>query len=379
MEKNIISLASKDDLKKTVNSGSKRLQSIQVLRGIAALMVAISHLGIIETKYGYSGQHLLSNANIGQAGVDLFFLISGFIMVVTMYKHFGTSKNIPNFLLRRSIRIYPIYWVYAIVIVIAMTIRPEWVNSSFPGETRYLTSFLLLPSPGVPIMMVAWTLEYEMFFYFIFALLMFLPFRRLLPILTVFFGVLVLLGEFVYTEGNWARWGLNPILLEFLMGVALGHLYLKKRWGNGWLLTFAGISLWALMAFFSPKGSMLGLGDGFLERPIYFGIPAALILYGLISFERKKEIGFPIFLQKIGDASYSLYLSHVLVLSLLGRIWKAFGGDQYPINYILIVVFLGAAVFVGWLSFVIIERPMINYLQKRLFKPSEKALAKTHA
>ena len=124
---------------------------------------------------------------------------------------------------------------------------------------------------------------------------------------------------------------------------------------------------------------MLGLGDGFLERPIYFGIPAALILYGLISFERKKEIGFPIFLQKIGDASYSLYLSHVLVLSLLGRIWKAFGGDQYPINYILIVVFLGAAVFVGWLSFVIIERPMINYLQKRLFKPSEKALAKTHA
>lgn len=357
---------------------SNLLHSIQVLRGVAALMVVISHIGAVERKYGFSGQNLLARADIGQAGADLFFLISGFIMVVTMARRFGNPSEIGPFLIRRFMRIYPIYWVFVLVICLAQAVRPEWVNSSYPGETRYLTSFLLLPAPGVPVMMVAWTLEYEVAFYLIFAVLMFLPFRWLLPLLSLFFGLLVLFGEFVFTDGFWPGWAMRPILLEFLLGAALGHLHLQKRWGFGWLLTFTGIVLWVIATMGPASQPIRGFGDAFLERPISFGIPAGLLLYGLVSLEKKIGVKFPMFLQRLGDSSYSLYLSHVLVISVGGRLWLAGGFNQWPINFLLITVVLILALLVGWLIHVLIEKPLISFLQKRWLKDTRKVLVDTH-
>ena len=353
------------------------MHSIQVLRGIAASLVVISHIGIIERKYGYSGQNFLSWADIGQAGVDLFFVISGFIMVVTMWKRFGNSKGISQFLLRRFIRIYPIYWIYLILICIVMAVNPQWVNSSVQGGINFFSSFLLLPARGGPILLVDWSLKYEVFFYAIFAILMLFPLKYLLPVLTFLFVSLSFFGEYGHPHNLWAQWLTRPFLLEFLFGVLLGHLHLNKVWGFGWMMASLGLIWWCIDAMGSSTYTVLGIGKNGLDRPLFLGIPSALILYGFVSLEKKNFINFPLVLQRLGDASYSIYLSQVLFISACGRIWVVIGLNRLPLNLLLVLTIFPLALFFGWLSYTFVEKPIINFLQTHLLKNPGKPILKT--
>jgi exopolysaccharide production protein ExoZ len=341
-------------------------------------MVVISHIGVIERKYGFPGQNILGKADIGQAGADLFFVISGFIMVVSMATRFGIRKSVEPFLLRRFIRIFPIYWLYLLVICLAMGFKPEWVNASMQGEggTNFLSSFLLLPAPGAPILLVDWSLKYEVFFYLIFALLLLLPFKRLLPILTILFGFLLLWGGIGHPKGFLSFWITRPYLMEFLFGVILGHLHIKKYWGFGWLLISMGVAIWLFDTQGPPWNPTIGLGKPFLERPLFLGIPAALLLYGFVSLEQTKSIRFHNIFLRIGDASYSLYLSQVLFISACGRLWVELSLNKLPVNYILVLLTLPLAILCGWLSYAYVEKPIIDYLQQRWLKNVKKPIVK---
>lgn len=360
-----------------MKNDSQLLHSIQVLRGIAASLVVISHIGIIEKKYGYPGQNFLSRADIGQAGVDLFFVISGFIMVVTMWKRFGDSKWIGQFLLRRFIRIYPIYWVYLILICFMMAIHPQWVNSSVQESINFFSSFLLLPAHGGPILLVDWSLKYEVFFYALFAFLMLFPLKYLFPVLTVLFVSLSLFGEFSHPQIFGVWWITRPFLLEFLFGVLLGYLHLQKLWGFGWFITILGVAIWCFDAMGTSTSVILGIGKNGLDRPLYLGIPAALILFGLVSLEKRNLLKFPLILQRMGDASYSIYLSQVLFISACGRLWMTMGLHKMPLNLLLVLAIFPCSIFFGWLSYVFVEKPIINFLQTRLLKTPGNAILKT--
>jgi peptidoglycan/LPS O-acetylase OafA/YrhL len=154
-----------------------KVQNVQALRGAAILLVVVYHTWTIERRYG-GGPGLLSDwVAVGLSGVDLFFVISGFIMVTVTKSLVPGLTTATNFLYHRAARIYPIYWIYSLMLLPIFLVRPDMVNSSQGNQVDLLASFLLLPQRLLPLLQVGWTLVHEIYFYLIFAL--FLSIKRL--------------------------------------------------------------------------------------------------------------------------------------------------------------------------------------------------------
>ena len=147
-----------------------KIQNIQALRGIAVLSVVFFHLLTIEQKYGGSKTILPDLLQFGMFGVDLFFVISGFVMVTVTRGKFQILKQASRFIYHRAARIYPTYWVYSILVLIVFLLQPSWVNNSQGNQANILASFLLFPSQTLPLVMVGWTLIHEIYFYLVFIL-----------------------------------------------------------------------------------------------------------------------------------------------------------------------------------------------------------------
>ena len=176
----------------------KKLQSIQALRGVAVLAVVLFHLLTVEEKYGGSKTILSSFFQFGMFGVDLFFVISGFVMITVTRGKFQYHKEALKFIYHRVVRIYPTYWVYSILVLGVFLIKPSWVNSSQGNQVDILASFLLLPSQTLPLVMVGWTLIHEMYFYLVFSLiLMLVPEKKILPAILLWGVTIVCLNLFL--------------------------------------------------------------------------------------------------------------------------------------------------------------------------------------
>jgi peptidoglycan/LPS O-acetylase OafA/YrhL len=134
------------------------------LRGIAVLLVAFSHLLLIEKKYG--GNSIIPEFVLfGASGVDLFFVISGFVMVTITREKFRKPMEALKFIYHRVIRIYPVYWIYSVLVLIVFLIQPSWVNSAQGNQVDIVSSFLLLPSNNLPLVNVGWSLVHEVYFF----------------------------------------------------------------------------------------------------------------------------------------------------------------------------------------------------------------------
>ena len=134
-----------------------KIQNIQALRGIAVLSVVFFHLLTIEQKYGGSRTILPDLFQFGLFGVDLFFVISGFVMVTVTRGKFQIPRQALRFIYHRVARIYPTYWVYSILVLIVFLLQPSWVNNSLGNQVDILSSFLLFPSRNLPLVMVGWS------------------------------------------------------------------------------------------------------------------------------------------------------------------------------------------------------------------------------
>ena len=124
----------------------EKLLNIQALRGVAVISVVLFHLVTIEKKYGGPKTFLPDIFNFGMFGVDLFFVISGFVMIAVTRGKFQNTKQAIRFLYRRASRIYPTYWVYSILVLMVFWFNPTLVNSSQGNQVDILASFLLIPS-----------------------------------------------------------------------------------------------------------------------------------------------------------------------------------------------------------------------------------------
>jgi exopolysaccharide production protein ExoZ len=144
-------------------------KNIQGLRAIAALLVVGCHFHDFADRYGFQSEALIT---IGAWGVDLFFVISGFIMIVVNWNKFSKPNAPKAFLIRRIVRIFPPYWLVTLVIVTAIIISPKLFHTWTVNTSNLLPSLLLLPSEQKPILYVGWTLIFEMYFYYVFATLL---------------------------------------------------------------------------------------------------------------------------------------------------------------------------------------------------------------
>jgi exopolysaccharide production protein ExoZ len=353
------------------------LGNVQALRAIAVLMVFAVHVGNpfgFEPRY-LAGDPLMGWVNLpGQVGVDLFFVISGLIMTVTTWNVVGGGRDSRRFLMRRLKRIYPIYWVVSLLVLAVFLVRPEIVNSHSSHPPDVLASFLLLPQAGLPLLAVGWTLTYEMYFYILFGLALLCGRRRLPWILGAW--ALVTFALAVAFEGSSVptlNLLANPLLLEFLMGVVVGHLVMTRRpVAPGWMLA-AGTVLMGVGVWFASGIDPSALDAWF--RTVAIGPPAALIVLGAIGLERRKQYIAPRVLQYLGDASYSIYLWHTLLLVAAGRVVVAVMPGAENLHLVLLIAVSLAVLGACIVLYELVERPLLRLVNRRRAPRAERVAA----
>ncbi|MGB3457099.1 MAG: acyltransferase [Litorimonas sp.] len=331
-----------------------RLDWVQALRGLAALLVLVSHLAQIEAR-SVASPLLPPSAEWGKMGVDLFFVISGFIMVYVTRDWQGASgRRVPEFLFARASRIYPLYWIVSAALLGVWLVRPDLVFSSSPNEPQLLNSVLLVPAYAYPMLEVGWTLVYEMMFYILFALLLILPARlRVMGLLA--WAAIVATGYIAGAQSGSALLFhlFSPLVLEFIAGALCGFVFLRvegtRRLGLG--LAVAGLA--GLLLWFGIGGTFEDQGP----RVWRLTLPGCALVLGAAWLDRH-GMAAPRLAVQLGDWSYSLYLTHLLSLALIGKLWVLAGLSGAPT-----LVFLGTAtliaVGVAALTYRWIEVPLI--------------------
>lgn len=342
-----------------------KLQNIQALRGVAVFAVLLFHLVIIERKFGGNDAVLPDWLKFGMFGVDLFFVISGFVMVTVTRGKFQQAREALLFLYHRVSRIYPLYWVYTSMALIVFLVMPGWVNNSQGNQVNILASYLLIPSGLLPLVQVGWTLIYEMYFYLVFFfILLFLP-ERMLVFAMLAWGVVVTI--FSTTSGNPYRiLVFSPLTLEFIAGCLLAALYHKNRriklsgTNLGLISTAALIAAILGYVFYESKTGLAPLG---WWEALLYGPPAAIIVFCITHAERNGHI-LPNFLIQCGNASYSIYLSHLFTVNVVGRIWALVSTQGIFDNIAAVLVAFGLAIWVGFLSYWYVELPLLKLSRK---------------
>jgi peptidoglycan/LPS O-acetylase OafA/YrhL len=347
--------------------------SVQALRAAAALLVVGAHLGDpkgFEAKIFGSNNLLGWLTEIGPTGVDLFFVVSGFIMTVTTQRLASGVQPAGAFLLRRITRIYPCYVLLTGAIFAVYLWRPELVNSSAAVRPDPLASFLLLPQEGLPLLLVGWTLVYEMFFYLIFAGSLLLKRSRLPLLVGAWVAVLVALQPVSAATSNaYIGLALSPLNIEFVLGIGLAMLVLAGRIWAPRAAVIAGVMLLVAGTVVSGSTVVDGITGGWL-RVALVGIPMTLVLYGAVGGELRHRWVPPRFLVQVGDASYSLYLVHVPVLSVVGIGLGMVALDPaLPVRVPVLTFAALTAVGGGFAFYVLVEKPLIGLVHDWAPKP----------
>ena len=307
-----------------------RLNLIQALRAFAAYFVLLYHIRAIEmSSILATGSHetpLVGGPfTNGWVGVDLFFAISGFIMVYVTFSRPSGIGTVKEFLLARFFRIYPTWWLFAALIATyflltrgvpydAEMIAPTGMS----GAEHLIRSALLLPQPTFPVLGVGWTLVHEIWFYLIFAIILLFP-RRGMPVWLILWAMLVtgaaLLGYSSSFSGNFIQLAASPLTLEFLAGAMAGYLFVTgavRSFGT-FALVFGGL-LFLTAAWLHPAPGAFTLEWG---RALIFSLPCALMVYGAASSEGHLTGRLSNILKTLGDWSFSLYLCHHITLAAI--------------------------------------------------------------
>lgn len=327
------------------------IHSVQYLRGLAACAVVCFH---VSEQFG-------GPFDVGAAGVDVFFVISGFIMWVTTA---GRPTDPWRFMGRRITRIVPLYWIVTLLTAAGILIKPQFFYGHFFSVANFVGSLFFLPvlQEGAlhPIVIQGWTLCYEMMFYLVFTLVLFLGERWRFGVLVGALVAIVAL-HFVLPAG-YAHAFTDPVVIEFAAGVAVGRLWLQgARLPLGVALTMVGAGFLLLAA--GP------LFDADLPRALRWGLPAASIVAGAVFAERArpfKPAALPTFL---GDASYSIYLWHVVVGVLATGVVLRIG---IPVA-LQPVTILVATLALSAMLYLIVEKPLIGLLHPQRPKTVVKA------
>lgn len=369
-----------------------KLTSIQALRALAALLVVVYHTRSLEilaiADNGFEENPLAGLiVDNGFAGVDLFFVISGFIMVYVTGKVVPRPMTSLAFLFARAARIYPLWWFFALLMMayFFVTLGTPWDagaersldGTSFVADNPWqhiALSLGLLPQPAWPVYGLGWTLVHEMHFYLVFALLILLP-RRLLPWALLLWACGVTAGALAGLTGpyptDYLSLAVHPLSLEFIGGCLAGLLVMSGRRFHPPLIVL--LSACALVGALIAQGQETPFT---LEwgRVLWFGLPSIALVYGLASLEANGDVEMPRWLVTLGDWSFSLYLGHLFVLSAVRRLfpmigqqlegtpyadWFLVGSPGLTDNLLYNATCVGLSLMFAGLVYYLFERPII--------------------
>ncbi len=308
----------------------------------------------------------------GAFGVDIFFVLSGFVIC------YISTIDPSNFFLKRVFRVVPVYWVCTFGVALIALLAPNLLHSTSFSWVALLKSLFFIPyrRPDrqiAPLLFLGWTLHMEMLFYAIFGIALRITRKYVKELAIAALFLLVLAGKIarVYHHSNIVlNFYSKFVILEFALGIACYMLW--SRYGPAirrtpWLLAVAAAG--ASYAFFLLMDIHVldSYGPGFRYVPDFLlrGVPASLILLAFLSTEQRFK--FPALVLLIGDASYSLYLLHPYVLEALDR--KMFALDHLsPFTVMVAVISIAICYVVAVLSFKFFERPSNQFLRNSFLK-----------
>lgn len=318
--------------------------NLQILRAFAALNVVLFHIIGMSESYGFGIEALAVLQGWGGNGVDIFFVISGFIM---LYTQFENRRTVSDFLKLRIIRIALIYWFVTSLIILLYLISPRSFSDFKLTPDWVLASFGFASSAVIgkaPIVSVGWTLEWEMLFYLVFGLSLW------------FKNWIISLSTTVVTLLLIAVLASNFILVEFIAGMAIAIL-IKKYGVIAYGRTSLVIGLLLLLASISSEVRYL-----IESREILIGIPSALIVYGAVTaVQVKSRIG-----ELLGDASYSIYLLQVFSIPLFYK-FAIYVDIGFNSDFLALMCLLATGIG-GILMYLFVEKPMIQFVKLRVFR-----------
>ena len=345
------------------------LKTVQVLRAMAALLVVCDHINYIFSRSDpYSRTCFFTFGFFGSIGVDVFFAISGFIMVSTSWDSFGVPGISRHFLLRRMARIYPPYWFVMIPTVLAYVFASHHIMRAHSGRADIVSSLLLLPQQNVPLLLVSWTLSFEMFFYFVFALVLNVRRTLLVPVLLIWLVLEVALALILKDSTDpYRRFLAMPFPIEFIMGAFIGRLYRLGKMPKGSAIGLAGLcAAFTLWTFGAAHGLSASATTTDFTRIILFGIPAAMILYGVVARDLYRRASIPSWLVSTGDSSYAIYLWHLPVIAVAGSLAAFAGVRGFWAESAVELTAIFVVVAVSFVEYRFFERPVTASLNVKI-------------
>ena len=339
------------------------LVSIQYLRAAAALGVVVWHA---------QGQVGLPETQVLQAGIEIFFIISGYVMWLILSER-PTSPWV--FLRKRLARVVPLYWLLTTVMVILLLAAPQLLQSTRFDLPHVIASYFFVAWPNPveaaglkPVMIPGWTLNYEMAFYLLLTVGLALSVRLRGAFVIGALLLLAALSPLPLTEI--AHFYASPFMAEMALGVGLAMVI--PRLPVAWLKHGGVIFGLGVMLLLAGGAVIDAQAHG---RLILLALPAALIVAGLVAIEQTGRLASIPVLKAIGDASYPLYMIHPVLLSAMAQGLVLAGVEVSPSLYVASAVVVTSVV--GWFAHLWLERPLIAAFNPRSRAPDSIASALT--
>jgi len=344
----------------------KLLVNIQVLRFIAAALVLYSHIKHEAVEKKVLGYEYMVPAGwfSGAFGVDIFFVISGFIMIIISHDEKRSFTYSLLFMRNRVIRIVPLYWLFTILMLLSMLIFSTHITHKKIEPLHVFASFLFLPWPNGegelnPILGVGWTLNYEMYFYLLFSVsTLFSGAKRMIVLIGMILGMTALSFIIDYPKTSALGFWAQPIVIEFLYGCFIGLIFTRG----------VRIPLWASvgLSVVGAIGIVYTSQENWITPAWRFasaGLPALAITAGFaLGPQLQQKSYFIEGLKVTGDASYALYLSHPFTVNVVIVLWV-----HYSMNSIfaLVLTTFVASVAVSIATHLLIEMPALKWAHRR--------------
>ncbi|MEG4836894.1 acyltransferase [Microcoleus sp. B9-D4] len=354
------------------STAHKKLNLLQVYRGIAAVLVVMFHL----TDMSAERLNQVTFFNLFQAGwsgVDYFFVLSGFIMVYVHRSAIGKKDQLKSFLVKRAVRIYPIYWIMTLTVLCFFLVIPGFANNKDLGLGQVIVSLLLIPQNDKPILDVGWTLIYELYFYFLFSIAIWFKPKHSVPILSTWLFVTILhFCKIINFPKSFFL--LNQLFgnmnLEFVLGCLAAYMVIKYN-------NKIGKYRWILFGIANLGYVILGMvvawGNIEFERVTTFAVLAAMLIIAATSIDLKESPKIPAILIFLGDASYSIFLTHGPLISASTKILQKANLAKYFDGFFAPALLAVFAVVFGCIFYSLIEKPLTVFLRKniveRMFRP----------
>ena len=320
-----------------------RLHALQYLRAVAALAVVYSHSAIQVEPYTAYLPHT------GGFGVDVFFVISGFIMV-----WIARPEDTPGrFMANRVRRVVPLYWFFTLVMALILVALPTLFRSTTFEWSTFLMSLAFVPHesrahPGWlwPIVAPGWSLNYEMYFYLLFALSLLLPPARRVAGVIALLGAIVLLAWWSGSDAPPVRFYGNPIVFEFAFGMLLA-----VAWRRG-LRVPPAVAVLLIVG-----GSALLIAPLPVPHILMYGVPSLMVVAGAVWLplpERRWGV-------LLGDASYALYLSHLFALGALRKVLPPLLGEGPLAAWSFVAISLLLCTLVGVAVHLLVDNWLLRH------------------